>query len=58
MRSKVHAIVPDIAVKTLLMQNELGERRGQKLAQTMASKGPRLVQKVYELGDVHPDEWY
>ena len=24
----------------------------------MASEGPRLVQQVYELEDVHPDEWY
>lgn len=28
LRSKIHAVVPDVAVKTLLMQNELGERRG------------------------------
>ena len=28
LRSKVYAIVPDPAVKILLMQNELGERRG------------------------------
>lgn len=32
LRSKVHAIVPDIAVKTLLIQNELGERRGKWIA--------------------------
>jgi hypothetical protein len=28
LRSKVYAIVPDATVKTLLMRNELGERRG------------------------------
>lgn len=28
LKSKVHAIVPNIAAKTLLMQNELGKRRG------------------------------
>lgn len=28
LRSKIYTIVSDVAVKTLLMQNELGERRG------------------------------
>ena len=32
--------------------------RGQQLAQTMATEGPGIVQQVYELDDVHPDEWY
>lgn len=32
LRSKVFAIVPDAAMKTLLMQNELGERRGKWVA--------------------------
>lgn len=79
LRAKIYAIVPDAAVKTLLMQNELGERRGkwvaiiqefdieiqpmklvrgQALAQTLAIDGPRLIQQVYELEDVTPNEWY
>lgn len=78
LRSKVFAIVPDVAVKTLLMQNELGEKRGkwvaiiqeydveiqpmkivcgQALTQTIATV-PELVQQVYELQEVSPDEWY
>ena len=32
LRSKVHAIVPDLVVKMLLMQNELGESRGKWMA--------------------------
>ena len=32
LRSKVYAIVPNPAVKTLLMQNELGERREKWMA--------------------------
>ena len=32
LRSKVYAIVPDPIVKTLLMQNELGERWGKWMA--------------------------
>jgi hypothetical protein len=32
LRSKVYAIVPDPIVKTLLMQNKLGERRGKWIA--------------------------
>ena len=32
LRSKVYAIVPDPVVKTLLMQNEPGERRGKWMA--------------------------
>ena len=32
--------------------------RGQQLAQTMVTEGRRLVQQVYELEDVCPDEWY
>jgi len=32
LRRKLYAIVPDSAIKTLLMQNELGERRGKWMA--------------------------
>lgn len=32
LRSKVYAIVPNPTVKTLLMQNELDERRGKWMA--------------------------
>ena len=32
LRSKVYTIVPDPVVKTLLMQNELGEKRGKWMA--------------------------
>ena len=32
--------------------------RGQALAQTLSTTGPGLVQQVYVLEEVSPDEWY